>query len=183
MSNRNLIAQIALALFIPCLYIQSAYTQAERANYPLTEFVNGCMGKGRVQDCSGLVVRQILADGKDAVPILISQLTETARTKYQIEDFWGDTRSGDVAFVVLNDLFTDADLHTFEMPGVPDWSAVQKGCNGAAQGCWNEYLRKHGRKSVRQAWQRAWNSPQRRNSLGRQGAVLSSVQGSNTHSC
>ena len=116
------------------------------------------MGKYRVQDCPpASVTRQILADGKNAIPILISQLTETARTKYQIADYWGETRSGDVAFVMLNDLFTDADLRTFGMPGVPDWSAVQRGCNQAAQACWNEYLRKHGRMSVREAWQRAWN--------------------------
>ena len=45
------------------------------------------MAKGRVQDCSGTVMQQILADGKNAIPILISQLTETARTKKQIEDY------------------------------------------------------------------------------------------------
>ncbi len=101
-------------------------------------------------------MRQVLADGKSAIPVLISQLTETARTKYQISDFWGQTRSGDVAFVVLTDLFTDADLKTFEMPGVPGWPAVMRGCSEAAEPCWNGYLRKHGRMSVRQAWERAW---------------------------
>lgn len=136
----------------------SAYTQTIRAKYPLTRFDNyGCMAKGRVQDCSGKVMQKILADGKDAIPILISQLTETAVAKNQIADYWSGTRSGDVAFVVLNDLFTDDDLHTFGMPGVPDWSTVQKGCNGQAQTCWDKYLRKHDRMSVRQAWRRAWN--------------------------
>jgi len=126
-------AQFVLALIIECLMIQSAYTQAKRAKYPLTEFDNyGCMAKGRVQDCRGRVMQQILTDGKDAIPILVSQLTETAITKNQIADYWSGTRSGDVAFVVLNDLFTDADLGTFGMPGVPDWSAVQKGCNRPA---------------------------------------------------
>jgi hypothetical protein len=138
--------------------MQSAYTQTKRTKYPLTQFNNyGCMAKGRVQDCSGKVIRQILADGKNAIPVLISQLTETAIAKNQIVDYWGITRSGDVAFVVLNDLFTDDDLHTFGMPGVPDWDAVQKGCNAAAASCWDEYVRKHGRMSVRNAWQRAWN--------------------------
>lgn len=158
MSNWKVIAQITLTLFIPFLLMQSAYTQAKRAKYPLSEFDNyGCMAKGRVQDCSGKVMQLILADGKDAIPILISQLTETAITKNQIADYWTGTRSGDVAFVVLNDLFTDADLRTFGMPDVPGWPAVQKGCNMAAEACWDEYLRKHGRMSVRQAWQRGWN--------------------------
>lgn len=158
MSNRKAIAQIALSLFIPCLMTYSAYTQVIRAKYPLTQLDNyGCMAKGRVQDCSGKVMQQILADGKDAIPILIGQLTETAVAKNQIADYWSGTRSGDVAFVVLNDLFTDGDLHTFGMPGVPDWSTVQKGCDGQSQACWDEYIRRHGRMSVRQAWQRAWN--------------------------
>jgi hypothetical protein len=114
------------------------------------------MAKGRVQDCSESM-RQILADGKNAIPILISQLTETTKTKSEIADYWGDTRSGDVAFVVLNDLFTDDDLQTFGMPGVPEWSIVQKGCNRAAEACWDEYLHKQGRMTVKQSWQRAWN--------------------------
>jgi hypothetical protein len=44
-------------------------------------------------------MQKILADGQNGIPVLISQLTETARTKYQIADYWGDTRSGDVAYV------------------------------------------------------------------------------------
>jgi hypothetical protein len=157
MSNWKVIPKTALALFVSCLMIQSAYTQAKRANYLLGEFDNGCMAKGRVQDCSGQVMQQILADGRDGIPILISQLTETTIAKNQIADYWSGTRSGDVAFVVLNDLFTVADPHSFGMPGVPNWSTVQKGCNRAAQACWAEYLHKHGRISIRQAWQRAWN--------------------------
>jgi hypothetical protein len=43
------------------------------------------------------------------------------------------------------------------MPGVTDWSVVDKGCNEAAQACWDKYLRKRGRMSVRQSWQRAWD--------------------------
>lgn len=157
MSNREITIQIALALAICGLMIPSGYTQTRPAKYPLTNFDNyGCMAKGRVQDCQGKVMQQILADGKAAIPILISQLTETAIAKNEIADYWGGTRSGDVAFVVLNDLFTEPDLHTFGMPGVPNWSAVQKGCNMAAQACWERYLRKHGRVSVRRAWQSAW---------------------------
>ncbi len=157
MSNWKLIAKAGFALFISWFGAHPAQTQTSQAKYPLTQFDNyGCMAKGRVQDCSGKVMQQILADGRDAIPTLISQLTETTITKNEIADYWGGIRSGDVAFVLLTDLFTDTDLHTFGMPGVPDWSTVQKGCNLAAQACWNEYLRKHGRRSVRQAWQRAW---------------------------
>src|ERR1700728_1710565 len=130
MSNWKDIPKTALAVFVSFLTMQSGHGQTKSGKYPLTQFDNyGCMAKGRVQDCSGTVMQQILADGKNAIPVLISQLTETARAQKQIADYWGDTRSGDVAFVVLNDLFTDSDLHTFRLPGVPDWVTVQKGCN------------------------------------------------------
>jgi hypothetical protein len=110
MSEWKLIAAIAPAIFVSVLVIPSAHPQTKRARYPLTQFNNeGCMAKGRVQDCDGSVMNQIRADGKTAIPVLILQLTETARAKYQISDYWGDTRSGDVAYVVLNDLFTDTD--------------------------------------------------------------------------
>jgi hypothetical protein len=158
MSNWKVIPKTAVAVFVSFLVIQSGHGQTKGRKYPLTQFDNyGCMAKGRVQDCRGKVTQQILADGKDAIPILISQQTETAVAKNQIADYWSGTRSGDVAFVVLNDLFTDDDLHTFGLPGVPNWSTVQRGCNRQSQACWDKYLRKHGRASVRQAWQRAWN--------------------------
>lgn len=147
---------ILLLAFIPG---KAGLAQSRGPRYPLTLFDNyGCMFKNRVQECNGKVMRQILADGKNAIPVLISQLTETARAQKQIADYWGDTRSGDVAFVVLTDLFTESDGKTFDMPGVPDWPTVMNGCNLSASGCWHEYLRQHGRESIRQAWLRAWNS-------------------------
>jgi len=160
MPNRKvpLAIAIAIALLLSFLLVQSGQAQTNKNKYSLTQLNNeGCMAKGRVQDCSGPVMQQILADGKNAIPVLISQLTETARTKYQIGDYWGDTRSGDVAYVILTDLFTDPDLQTFGMSGVPDWSTVMKRCDSTAQGCWDEYLHKHGRMSLRQAWMHAWN--------------------------
>src|SRR3979411_1090772 len=82
MSNRKIVPKIALTVFLSFLLMQSGHAQTKRGKYPLTQFDNyGCMAKGRVQDCSGTVMQQILSDGKDAMPILISQLTETARTK------------------------------------------------------------------------------------------------------
>jgi len=71
MTNRKVIAQIALILLISCLMIKPAYPQAGRAKYPLTDFQDGCMGKYRVQECPpGSVTSQILDDGKNAIPVL-----------------------------------------------------------------------------------------------------------------
>src|SRR5260370_16738031 len=99
MSNRKVVPTIALVLFISFPLIQSGQTQAKRAKYPLTQLNNeGCMAKGRVQDCSGSVRRQIFANGKNAIPVLISHLTATARTQYQIADYWRDTRPSHVTY-------------------------------------------------------------------------------------
>jgi hypothetical protein len=136
---------------------------AQERKFALWKFENqGCRVKGRVQDCDGEIMRQILAKGKAAVPILISQLTETARTREPIEDYWSFTTSGDVAFIILTDLFTQSDGTTFNMPRVPDWTAVMNACDSTAEGCWRLYVQKHGRRSVQQSWQRAWNSVKER---------------------
>ena len=159
MTSRKNLSETVLGVLVACLLAQAGYGQSKRAKYQLTQFdSSACGAKGRVQDCRGKVMRQILADGKDAIPIIISQLTETTRTKEQIADYWADTRSGDVAFIVLTDLFTNAEGNTFEMPGVPDWAALMKGCTTTAQGCWDQYLHKHSRMSVRNAWMHAWES-------------------------
>jgi hypothetical protein len=150
-------AAVALFVLIPLILLAQPQSKTKRSKYSLTKFHNGCMAKGRVQDCGGDVLDQILADGKSAIPILISQLTETAPAKFEIADFWWGTRSGDVAYVILTDLFSDADGKTFGMPGAPGWSIVSEGCQSTAQGCWSDYVHKHGRLSVQRAWLRAWN--------------------------
>ncbi len=140
------------------LFANTAHTQNTPHKFALTKFDNsGCRFKGRVQDCSGKVMSQILAGGKTSIPILISQLTDTGRTKEPIEDYWSVTSSGDIAFLVLTDLFTEDDEQTFNMPGVPNWAIVSSDCQNSAETCWREYLAKHGRKSVQQAWLQAWN--------------------------
>ena len=146
-------------LCVLALMTQVSHPQVKRTKYALTKFNSeGCMAKGRVQDCSGSVVmRQILADGKNAIPILISQLTERTPTQTEIADYWYGTESGDVAYIVLTDLFTMPDVERSEMPNVPDWTIVRNGCTNRAQACWEAYLRKHGRMSVQRAWTRAWN--------------------------
>jgi hypothetical protein len=73
MSNRKIIPEIAFTVFPSFLVMQSGHAQTKSGKYPLTQFDNyGCMAKGRFQDCSGTVMQQILSDGKDAIPILIS---------------------------------------------------------------------------------------------------------------
>jgi hypothetical protein len=157
MLNRNRLGRIVIFL-IGIAMADPAQAQGQQRKFLLSKFDNyGCQAKARVQDCSGKVMQEILAGGRSSIPILISQFTDTTRTKKPIEDYWGYTNSGDIAYIVLTDLFLDADGRTFNMPGVPDWTTVMTACDTSAEGCWRKYLRKHGRKSVQQAWLRAWN--------------------------
>lgn len=134
-----------------------ASAQGKTQKFSLSAYDNtGCRFKARSQDCPTKVMQDILARGKDAVPVLISQLTDPARTKAPIEDGWSYTESGDVAYIVLISLFTDRDGN-FSLPDVPTWKAVMHGCNANVEGCWREYTKKNGRQSVQQAWMKAWN--------------------------
>src|SRR5260370_25027798 len=107
--------------------------------YPLWNFdeVEGmCRAKGRLQDkdyCGSKMMDKIVADGKPAVPILISQLTDPRETKKPIYDYWGQTTAGDIAYFILNDLFTDSNWTTFNRPGL---EALKDDCNGPAETCW-----------------------------------------------
>jgi hypothetical protein len=59
-----------------------AQTHSQQHKFKLSQLENyGCEAKGRVQDCSGKVIEEILARGKDSIPILISQLTDTSQAK------------------------------------------------------------------------------------------------------
>jgi hypothetical protein len=97
---------------------------------------------------------QVVADGKAAIPILISQLTETRPTKEPIYDYWSRTTAGDVAYFILNDLFTDSDWTTFNMPGLKSFS---DNCKSNAEDCWQRFLKKHGRTFVQHEWLAAWS--------------------------
>jgi|ERR1700686_4113422 len=127
--------------------------------YPLwafDEFGHTCRAKGRLQDrdyCASHLMDQIISDGKDAIPVLISQLRDTRPTKEPIYDYWARTTAGDIAYFILNDLFTDSDWKTFNMPGL---ESLNDKCHSYAEDCWQMFLKKHGRKFVQDQWLAAW---------------------------
>jgi|GEM_PF-1264993 hypothetical protein len=134
---------------------ESAHAQARK--FPLSSFDRtDCRLKARYQECPSKVMTGILGQGKGAVPVLISQLNDSGRTKEPIEPDWSYTDSGDVAYFILISLFTNGD-GTFNLPDVPTWQTVMNGCTTGVEGCWREYVRKNGRQSVQQAWMKAWD--------------------------
>jgi len=160
MVNRYFVLRPFVLMFAALSCAQVTMAQGPH-KFPLTDFENRlCRGKGRMQDCNNPVVRQVLAGGAGSIPVLISQLTETGRTKEPVEDFWDYTSSGDIAFMMLNNLFTDKDGKTITIRGVPDWATVMTGCSGSAETCWRLYVHKHGILSIQRDWQSTWESNQ-----------------------
>src|SRR5258708_6208818 len=92
-------------------------------NYPLWDFDeqgSTCRFKGRLQDheyCVSHLMDRIVADGKDATTILISQRRRGPPAKEPIYDYWIVTTEGDIAYFILIDLFTEPN-GKFEMPGL-----------------------------------------------------------------
>lgn len=104
---RVIFAGIALfaALFVLRLLPEAQFT-AFASNtapkhvkpYALSTWSNiSCRAKGRFQErgyCGSPVIDQIVADGKDAIPILISQITDSRIIAEPVYDFWPRIRAG-----------------------------------------------------------------------------------------
>jgi hypothetical protein len=124
-----------------------------------------CSAKGRLQDrdyCRSDMMDQIVAQGKDAIPIIISQLTDERKFKEPIFDYWGWMTVGDLAETMLEDLFLDSDWATFNMPGL---ERIHPKCEtilatnivATGESCWHALVRKRGRKFIQDQWLAAWN--------------------------
>ena len=118
--SRVLSTSLALALFvsltppsIPALGQTTPKTIAPKRekSYPLHNWKNiTCRAKGRFQDrgyCDSAVIDQIVADGKSAIPILISQITDSRWIAEPVYDFWPRIRTGELAYFILGNLFVD----------------------------------------------------------------------------
>jgi hypothetical protein len=154
-------ASLLIALVIVLLFFggnASPQAKAPKA-FPLWNFderQGTCRAKGRLQDleyCSSKTMDQILAQGKDAIPILISQIADTRPTKEPIFDYWPEMRVGDVAVFILESLLVDADWKTFNMPGL---EALNHDCNAPSWDCWDRFVKEHGRTFIQSHWQEAW---------------------------
>ena len=160
---QNTVVLIALSCFSPSGLIgQSGSGQGReqnQKNFPLLNWDGGlsCRAKGRLQDkeyCDSKIMEQVIAQGKSAIPVLISQVTDTRELKEPIFDFWSRMTVGDVANAILGSLFTDSDGKTFNMPGL---EAIRPECGDSAEACWQMVLNKHGRKFVQDEWLAAWS--------------------------
>lgn len=131
-------------------------------NYPLNTWSNiTCRAKGRFQDrdyCSSAVMDQIVADGKSAIPILISQITDARWIAQSVYDYWPRIRTGELAYFILGDLFLDDTWKKSTMPALfPD-----PHCDEAAQACWEKFRTTHSLKELQARWMKFWKTNQDR---------------------
>ena len=119
-------ALLTLTLFLSSLSVvlplsgQTAPAQAK--SYALSTWSNiTCRAKGRFQDrdyCASAVMDQIVADGKSAIPVLISQITDSRWIAEPVYDYWPRIRAGELAYFILSDLFLDDTWEKSTMPAL-----------------------------------------------------------------
>jgi hypothetical protein len=130
--------------------------------YPLSTWSNvTCRAKGRFQDrdyCSSAIIDQIVADGKSAIPVLISQITDTRWIPEPVYDYWPRIRTGELAHFILSDLFTD---DTWQKSTMPSLFPAQK-CDAAAWVCWADFRKTHSLKEIQGRWLAFWKANENR---------------------
>jgi hypothetical protein len=135
-------AGIVVALLIESL-TNTAFAQAPAKSYPLSTWDNiTCRSKGRFQDaeyCSSRVMNRIVSDGKSAIPVLISQITDSRIIAKPVQDFWPLIRTGELAYFILEDLFLD---DTWQKRTMPELFPVEK-CDEPGWVCWANFRMKH----------------------------------------
>jgi hypothetical protein len=112
----------------------------------------------RLQDFPSPMMDRIIAAGPKAVPILIGMIADRrmANTREPLICYWPGMAIGDIAFVLLTDLFTDTGRKT-TVPGA-DWNDLL-GPNDTVAG-WEQlhgFIKKHGSSALQARWRRVWD--------------------------
>lgn len=97
---------------------------------------------------------------KAVIPLLIEVIaSEEAVRDAPVLDFWGETRAGDVAFVLLLDLFIDPSTLRPTAPGMT-WEEIvgRPARDDTAWARYRRYLEEQGRESLRDRWRSFWTS-------------------------
>jgi len=118
--------------------------------------------KGRVQDrdYSNIpAVDQLIAQGPSCIPFLIDHLDDETRLDPEVVELWNSVAVADVALMILTDLFTDSSWQGTTVPEA-QWYAMleySRGSGKSAEQALREFVRKHGRKAIKEKWSKIWN--------------------------
>lgn len=116
-----------------------------------------CRAKGRFQDreyCASRVMDQIVADGKSAIPILISQITDSRWIAAPVYDFWPRIRTGELAYFILGNLFVDDTWQKSTMPPL----FQEQHCDDASWVCWAKFRKSHSLADLQVHWMKFWKT-------------------------
>lgn len=121
--------------------------------------------KPRVQDQynagKDAALDKILAMGKDAIPFLIDRLSSKREYKHPPMDLYPRLSEGDLAYIILVDLFSDASEHqgttvpelcwnnlleASKYPGVPAWQLL------------DQFHKSHTPQQLQDRWSEMWKS-------------------------
>ena len=151
-----------------CLILSSPFTFASDAapahpkSFALSTWSNvSCRAKGRFQDreyCQSAVMDQIVADGKSAIPVLISQITDSRLIAEPIYDFWPCIHTGELAYFILGDLFLD---DTWQKRTMPPLFAEQH-CDDPGWVCWAKFRKAHSLIDLQSHWMEFWKANKER---------------------
>jgi hypothetical protein len=126
--------------------------------YPLNTWSNmTCRTKGRFQDreyCNSAVIDRIVADGTSAIPVLISQITDSRWIAAPVYDFWPRIRAGELAHFILSNLFVD---DTWRKSTIPELFPPQK-CDQPSWVCWREFRKTHSLAELQAVWMKFWQT-------------------------
>jgi hypothetical protein len=151
-----------------CLILSSPFCTATDAvpthpkAYALSTWKNmTCRAKGRFQDrgyCTSAVMDQIVADRKSAIPVLISQITDSRWIAEPVYDFWPQMRTGELAHFILGDLFVDDTWKKSTMPAL----FPEQHCDDPSWVCWARFRKVHSLKDIQAHWIEFWKANKER---------------------
>ncbi len=146
---------------------QPSISKKKLADIDLTA-IKHTVPQGRTQD-NGVkdenfkllsITDDLIANGKDSIPFLISKLDDETKMNNQAMDFWYEVHVGDIALVILSDFFTKSDAKTSTIPGFGWDEFLERGSDKASMSeeILRRYIKKHGRKNIKERWQKIWDA-------------------------
>jgi len=101
---------------------------------------------------------QIVADEKSAIPVLISQITDSRMIAEPVYDFWPRVRTGELAYFILQNLFVDDTWGRSTMPPL----FPEQNCNEPSWICWEKFRKAHSLKDLQSHWNGFWKANKER---------------------
>jgi hypothetical protein len=117
--------------------------------------------KGRIQDQEyqpkDPQISALLSAGKDAIPLLIEALESERPYDHAPKSFWPGMVEGDMALIVLSDLFLDPTWRLSTLPELCWDNLLERSSEDTtALDLLHGFVKSHGRAELARRWRQAW---------------------------